>query len=99
MRTGERSTGQHITNISSALGGSRSNHSPALGRSQQSGITTGIRNGWLLLEAILQLDQATGWWGEGCGGGGGLGWEGDGICSNWSKYHVEEEAAGHSALS
>lgn len=98
MRTGERSPGQHITNISSVLGGSRSNHSTALGQSQQSSITTGIRNDWLPLEAILQLDQATGRWGY----GGGVGWrgvEGDGICSNWSKYHVEEEAAGHSALS
>lgn len=77
-RRGGRQNSQWIKTSTLLLGGSQSNHT-----SEQSSITTGIRDGWLPLEAILQLDQATGRW------GGGVWVRGcDGICSNCSKYHV-----------
>lgn len=67
MRRGGRHNAQYIQSTTSVLGGSQSTHSPVLGQSQQSNATTGTRDGWLPLEAILQLDQATGRWGWGWG--------------------------------
>lgn len=70
-----------------------SNHEPCAGRSQQSNITTGIRDGWLPLKPFFSWIRLQ------AGGGGGVGVGGVMVFAvTGANIMCAEEAAGHSVL-